>query len=194
MASTSFVPQSTRIASSWLNAINGFFYDLFQGAVTAQQACEAIGATRIEGTPTDGQVPVWSGTAWVPETPSGGSEVSVGVISDDMFVSDGSGYTCTVDYEATSLCYNIITYNYSGTDAKIAIDDSDGDFPAGTVLLFVMNTSYTTPLSVEVIVDTGGDYAYPEGYNPIFRAFGSSIGAIKLNSNQWVLTGDMEPV
>jgi hypothetical protein len=74
MASTNFIDKQTIIQASWLNALNSLMYDIFEGAVTKQAACEAIGAIRVEGEPTDGQVPTWDADAevWVPGDSGGG--------------------------------------------------------------------------------------------------------------------------
>ena len=45
MANTTFVDKSTVIQADWLNEINGFFYNLFQGAVTVQEARTVLGIT-----------------------------------------------------------------------------------------------------------------------------------------------------
>lgn len=43
MADTTFVSNVTRVEASWLNAINDFYYTIFQGAVTVQEARDALG-------------------------------------------------------------------------------------------------------------------------------------------------------
>ncbi len=45
MASTNFIDKTTVIQASWAQAINDFFYTLFQGASTVQQARTALGIT-----------------------------------------------------------------------------------------------------------------------------------------------------
>jgi hypothetical protein len=43
MANTTFVDKSTVIQADWLNEINSFFWDLFQGAQSVQEAKTALG-------------------------------------------------------------------------------------------------------------------------------------------------------
>lgn len=43
MANTTFVDKSTVIQADWLNEINGFFYNLFAGATTVEDARLALG-------------------------------------------------------------------------------------------------------------------------------------------------------
>lgn len=78
MADTTFIDKETRIEASWCQDMNDFKYQIFDGAVTKQGAALAIGAIRVEGVPTDGQVPSWDAdaSAWVPATVSGGGGVT----------------------------------------------------------------------------------------------------------------------
>lgn len=54
MANTTFVPQTTRISSTWLNDINNFKYVLFNGAESSTEAREAINAVNKAGDTLDG--------------------------------------------------------------------------------------------------------------------------------------------
>lgn len=47
MAGIIFTDKSTVVPASWLNGINNFFFDLFQGSTTVAEAKTALGITDI---------------------------------------------------------------------------------------------------------------------------------------------------
>lgn len=100
MADVTFIDGDTRVESSWLNGINSLKYDIFDGAETKQEACEAIGAIRVEGTPDTDDVPTWNGSVWVPAPVSGGGPV---VIPNPLIVE---GTTVGNDHPELHLIYS----------------------------------------------------------------------------------------
>lgn len=149
MASTTFSDGTTVIQASWLNAVNDFYYDVFNGAETVAQARSAISAmasigdtvtgnytingdVTLTGALDFGSITIDADEVTYDNTASGFTATDVQAAIDEIVASAGvlsfEGRTGAVtgqsgDYDADQITYDNSTSGLTATDVKAAIDE-----------------------------------------------------------------------
>jgi hypothetical protein len=91
---------------------------------------------------TSGQVPTWSGTAWVPQTPNGGSVTSYNDLTDvpSTFPPEAHTHAAT-DITTGTLANARTTATNANTASAIVSRDASGNFSAGTITASLTGTA-----------------------------------------------------
>jgi hypothetical protein len=138
MADTNFIDGTTIIDADWLNDLNVFYYNTFDGATTKEEANTAIGATQ-----TAIEVSYDNSFSGLPATELQTAIDSVNTIVEDLTASEVE---------------NVPLGNIASTNVQAAINELDSDKANNTVEILSANTETLTvsspTLSSDVTIST----------------------------------------
>lgn len=167
MADTTFVDQSTIIEADWANDVNALVYTIFQGASTPTEAAVAL----PDATEADkGML-------------SAANKIKLDNFTIIEVVQEG-GLNITLELNDN---YRLIQVQ-SGLPTTITVPTNASE-PFSTGSFIFLQQSGANEITVEPAF--GVTLNIPEGKAASSAGLNAVIGVIKVNTNEWTLTGNL---